>query len=113
MARVGSDVSAARSLTMSYEIDKHRRDTQIESQKGEIAGTAKEFGQIASGVPLEQIQGTDQYTKSQAQQVGNTISIQNVNLSKDYPWNNFLVDAMGGKSLHDSRVEKGIRTSPG
>jgi hypothetical protein len=104
MQNAGMDVASARTATMSRNKEiRGALDTYGEAQMKAIT-TAQEFNEIKAGTPLEQIKGTEQYDKAQATTIGQ-ITIENINLSKDYTANDFMNDLTAG------RIAKGVPIS--
>jgi len=106
----GRDVASIRSITMQYNRAKRSAAENLYSGESLLSADATEFNMIKAGVPVAQVPGTSQYTAAQAQASGPlSISIANVNLSKDYPLTAFMSDA---QNLRDNRVSMGVPTRP-
>jgi hypothetical protein len=104
MQNAGTDVASARTATMSRNKEiRGALDTYGEAQMG-VTAAATEYNEIKAGTPLEQIKGTEQYDKAQATTIGQ-ITIENINLSKDYTANDFMNDLTAG------RIAKGVPIS--
>lgn len=101
LQNVGTDIAAARRIIQSSESQRRRLKGNLENEESTLATEATEFNQIKAGVPLEQIKGTEQYEKKQATTIGQ-ITIENINLSKDYTANDFMNDLTAG------RIAKGV-----
>jgi hypothetical protein len=105
LAATGRDVAAARSLTMSH----RRKERELVAESADTMNTAGEsaamFNAIKAGIPLAQVKGTDQYTKQQAIST-TSLTIQNVNLSKDYTFKDMMKDMENYQSI--KRMQKGM-----
>ena len=87
----GRDVGAIRSLTTQ-----HRRDERVSVEK---------LGVLQSEVGI----AGSKYTAAGGTPEMFAVTIQNVNLSKDYPWKNFMDDVH--KEMEKSRKQQGVRTA--
>jgi hypothetical protein len=101
MQNAGTDVAAARQATQSRRLTQSKALYGMSEDMKAVNDAKTEFNAIKSGIPLEQIKGTDQYTKAQATTIQKLV-IENITLSPDYTANDFMNDLTAG------RIAKGM-----
>lgn len=104
MQNAGMDISAGRKATQSFLRQREGLIGDLGEAELGVTEAATEYNAIKAGTPLEQVKGTEQYEKAQATTIGQ-ITIENINLSKDYTANDFMNDLTAG------RIAKGVPIS--